>query len=112
MLAPQPVRSCGQPSAKASNRDRSAAIAHGLAVPWGLCRLSWLTKWTSSTPQVLPGASLVGSSTLGVPPGTDMRNVYVDDRYESKPWFDLGALKRETKVAVKTLREALESTKR
>ena len=58
------------------------------------------------------GASLVGSSTLGVPPGTDMRNVYVDDRYESKPWFDLGALKRETKVAVKTLREALESTKR
>ena len=58
------------------------------------------------------GDSLVGSATRPVPPGTDMRHVFVDDRFETKPWYDLAAIKKECKLGVRNLRDALEATRR
>ena len=55
---------------------------------------------------------MTGSATLPVPPGTDMRHVLIDERFDSKPWFDLQALKKETKYAHKALKAALQEAKR
>ncbi|CAE7195220.1 unnamed protein product [Symbiodinium sp. CCMP2592] len=54
------------------------------------------------------GASMTGSATLPIPPGTDMRHIFVDERSGSKPWFDLKALKTETKLGTQQLRDALQ----
>ena len=55
--------------------------------------------------------SLVGSSALPIPPGTDMRTVLVRDDVDTQPWVSWGILARELQMDPESLRKALEASR-
>ncbi|CAE7487330.1 jockey\pol [Symbiodinium sp. CCMP2592] len=55
--------------------------------------------------------TLLGSSDLPVPPGTDMRGVLVNEDQEGKPWVSVKLLARDLKLKDKDVKQALEGTR-